>query len=85
LEGGTGGRAFAPHLNLKIVTFCVLHKELCFFLHILPPLESGSKVCPPLEKTEMTSLDKLHKLNKKILRILLNKKYDTPPGKYLYM
>jgi len=54
--GGQGG-AFAL-LILKNIDFLVfLPTKFCIF-HILPLLGSRSKFCPPLEKTEMTSLIK---------------------------
>jgi len=53
---GRGGEKGGAHLTPHEISdfFVFLHTQ--FFLHILPPLGSRSKLCPTLEKNVMTSL-----------------------------
>jgi len=52
-----GAGARGPPLILKISDFlCFCTHNFVFFIFCPPPLGSRSKLCPPLEKAEMTSL-----------------------------
>jgi len=54
--GGGHGEHLPPWF-LKIVIICVFAPTIFFFFKFCfpPPIGSRSKLCPPLEKTEMTS------------------------------